>query len=225
MKKFALIGYPIAHSQSPMLFNEAYSGKYPYSLIEEEDFEKAWQRFLDEGFSAINVTAPFKEKAFLKADIVDESARKCRAANIIVRREGLLHAFNSDYLAVRSILASLEGSSVAVIGGGGAGRSAFLAAEDLGKEVRLFRHNQLLEQEVCADIVVFTLPQSAPGYESIRCRHLLEANYKNPCCQGLCGISNYIGGEVWLREQARLGYELMTGEAPALNSPLFVACF
>ncbi len=216
MKKFGLIGYPIAHSQSPMLFKEAYGGKYPYFLIEEEDFGKAWQRFLDGGFAAINVTAPFKEMAYSNADIADESADRCRAANIIVREGSQLHAYNSDYLAVRSILSALGEGTVAVIGGGGAGRAALLAAGELGRDVRLIRHNQLQEEAVCADIVVFTLPQSAPGYENIRCKHLLEANYKNPCCRALRGISHYTGGEVWLREQARLGYALMTGEEPAL---------
>ena len=65
MKKFGLIGHPIAHSQSPALFKAGYGGKYAYDLIEGEDFEASYQNFLD-SYDGINVTAPFKEKAFAK---------------------------------------------------------------------------------------------------------------------------------------------------------------
>ena len=63
MKKYGLIGDPVKGSLSPALFKAAYGGKYPYDLVEGGDFEVSWQRFLD-GYSAINVTAPFKELAY-----------------------------------------------------------------------------------------------------------------------------------------------------------------
>ena len=67
MNKFGLIGYPVAHSQSPGLFSAAYGGRYPYELIETPDFEKAWECFVN-GYRAVNVTAPFKADAFYAAD-------------------------------------------------------------------------------------------------------------------------------------------------------------
>ena len=63
MLRFGLIGYPISHSLSPRLFEAAYGGRFKYDLIEEEDFEKAWEAFTDGPYRAVNVTAPFKEKA------------------------------------------------------------------------------------------------------------------------------------------------------------------
>ena len=65
MKKFGLIGHPIAHSLSPALFKAGYDGRYTYDLIEEESFEAAYSRFINE-YDGINVTAPFKEQAFAK---------------------------------------------------------------------------------------------------------------------------------------------------------------
>ena len=47
MKKFGLIGDPIAHSLSPSLFRAGYGGKYPYELIEGASFESSWRRFED----------------------------------------------------------------------------------------------------------------------------------------------------------------------------------
>ena len=46
MKKFGLIGYPISHSLSPTLFKAAYNGKYPYELIEDENFDTAYGKFI-----------------------------------------------------------------------------------------------------------------------------------------------------------------------------------
>ena len=74
MKRFGLIGYPIAHSLSPFLFRAGYEGKYPYELIETSDFEEAYRRFLSE-YHGINVTAPFKELAYAKADILSEECK------------------------------------------------------------------------------------------------------------------------------------------------------
>ena len=68
MSKFGLIGDPIATSLSPLLFNAGYSGELEYDLIEGNDFDASWKRFLDE-YDGINVTSPFKEKAFRKAEL------------------------------------------------------------------------------------------------------------------------------------------------------------
>ena len=48
MKRFGLIGHPVAGSFSPKLFEAAYGGRYPYDLIEGAEFGASWQRFLDE---------------------------------------------------------------------------------------------------------------------------------------------------------------------------------
>ena len=80
--KFGLIGHPIVHSLSPALFKAGYDGRYLYELIETSDFEEAYQRFLD-GYDGINVTAPFKELAFTKADILSEECLAVKATNLL----------------------------------------------------------------------------------------------------------------------------------------------
>jgi len=100
MKRFGLIGHPIAHSLSPALFKAGYEGRYPYDLIETADFEEAYRRFL-EGYDGINVTAPFKELAYGKADILSEECKVVKATNLLVRTPEGIKAFNSDFLGVR----------------------------------------------------------------------------------------------------------------------------
>ena len=98
--KFGLIGHPIAHSLSPALFKAGYDGRYPYHLIETDDFEQAYRRFQEE-FDGINVTAPFKELAFAKADILSEECRHIGATNLLIKTPEGIKAYNSDYLGVR----------------------------------------------------------------------------------------------------------------------------
>ena len=98
--KFGLIGHPIKHSLSPALFKAGYDGLYPYELIETPDFEEAYRIFL-EGYDGINVTAPFKELAIKKADILSEECQKIGATNLLIKTAGGVMAHNSDYLGVR----------------------------------------------------------------------------------------------------------------------------
>ncbi|MBQ8483401.1 MAG: hypothetical protein IJ504_03760 [Bacteroidales bacterium] len=156
MKRFGLIGHPIAHSLSPALFKAGYDGRYPYELIETADFEEAYSRFL-EGYDGINVTAPFKELAFAKADILSEECKVIKATNLLVKTPEGVKAYNSDYLGVqlylKEMLLSLSGISpgttdsekadkesanhlkALIIGLGGAGKAAGATAESLGMEV------------------------------------------------------------------------------------------
>ena len=106
MRKFGLIGHPIAHSGSPALFAEWCGGRWPYDLIEGADFEASWQRFLD-GYDAINITAPFKEEAFKRVmgnGTVDEGISDIGAINIAVKTPDGIKGYNSDFLGVRKLL-------------------------------------------------------------------------------------------------------------------------
>lgn len=232
MKRFALIGHHIAGSGSPALFRKAYSGRWDYDLVDEADFETAWGRFLSD-YSAVNITSPFKEKAFGRVDEADEAARSMGAINIAVKTPEGIKGYNSDFLAIRKILSDRgmgAGSKAVVAGYGGAGKAAFAAAESLGMEISVCNRTEkavrsrrmadartrplselpLLAAE--ADVLIYTLPVAIGG---IKCRRLVEANYRTPGMQA-AATEEYVPGTEWLLEQARLGYRLMTGETPSL---------
>ena len=146
MKKFGLIGHPIAHSLSPALFKAAYGGRYPYDLIEEADFEKAYERFMQE-YDVINVTAPFKEKACVKADIRSQECEATGAANILIKRkDGQIEAANSDVTGVIGSITSgicTKGTSAKalIVGCGGAAMAAAYATCMLGYETVILNRN------------------------------------------------------------------------------------
>lgn len=220
MEKYGLMGWPVEHSKSPDLFRAAYAGAKPYELIGYPSWEECLRHFLDGPYRAVNITAPYKADAARVADFRDAAVEELGAANILVKTERGLEAYNSDFLGVRELLRPLAGSqkTVKVIGGGGAGRAAYGAAKALGFEVTLLRHNEIADGAE-ADIIIFTLPRVAEGSDRLRCNYLLEANYRDPAFGTEGGIPipegcTYIHGMQWLVAQAVTGYELMSGEAP-----------
>ena len=112
--KFGLIGHPIEHSLSPALFKAGYGGMYPYDLIITENFEEAYKRFLED-YDGINVTAPFKELALRKADIISEECRLVGAANILIKSPQGIAAYNSDFRGVVAIFRGLKGDEKSVL--------------------------------------------------------------------------------------------------------------
>ena len=164
--KFGLIGHPIEHSLSPALFKAGYDGRYPYELIQTPDFEEAYARFLA-AYDGINVTAPFKELAIKKADILSEECQAIGATNLLVKTPEGIRAYNSDYLGVRmwidkiSRLASLaryrrsrlsdserndSKKTILSVGLGGAGKAAAEAAKSLGCDVILMNRTRYSEE-------------------------------------------------------------------------------
>ena len=185
MNKFGLIGHPIAHSLSPALFKAAFGGEFTYDLIEEEDFEKAFDKFTNE-YDAINVTAPFKELAYKKAD----SGKQCEAigaANILKKGEGdhFVTAYNSDIEGVTGALkeagakAWQSDKKALVVGCGGAAMAAVYAVwHELGYDTTIVNRNLDKAQNFVNKLTNPRLasPQlSAAGMDSFE-KHFLEAD-------------------------------------------------
>ena len=150
MKKFALIGNPIKHSLSPVLFKAAYpsasenqeqvqEGPMVYDLVEELSIDKSIARLKQEGYCGANVTAPFKESAMRFVTDPDPVSKTLCATNLILFRNDKVFSYNTDYLAVRRMVRELrtrlcksDYTAAAVIGCGGAGKAAALACLDEG---------------------------------------------------------------------------------------------
>lgn len=201
--RFGLIGHPIAHSLSPALFKAGYEGRYPYELIEGENFEESYRKFLEE-YDGINVTAPFKELAFAKADILSPECESVGATNLLVKTPQGVKAFNSDFLGVRMWLEEVaaevltEKISVLIVGLGGAGKATAAAAESLGMKV--VRMNRTVRDEKTrplddfkecfreADIIIYNIPTAIQALNELtdkdftpgKPKFILEANYKDP---------------------------------------------
>ena len=185
MNNYGLIGDPIAKSLSPALFNAGFGGKYNYDLIEGASFGNSFKTF-EERYKGINVTAPFKEDAFRRADIYTSYCSKIGAANILVKTGDGILADNSDFtgiilsiaeaympglvrqfaakygeamhkkvhLYLRQALTMLfsRKPQALIVGCGGAGRAAAVAAAELGFDTALMNRTPEKAQKIANEM-------------------------------------------------------------------------
>jgi len=193
----------------------AYHGRYSYDLVDEDSFEKAWERALS--YDGFNITAPYKLKA--AAMLGMESP-----VNLIIPADSGLKGFNTDIDGVEQALNVPRGKA-AVIGTGGAALAAKAALKRLGCETILMAGRNPLKADVALDsipsdidIMVYTLPGNAPVPEHLPTENaiVLEAEYKEPRLAGIA-CKQYISGKIWLLHQAITGFRLFTGEEPDIE--------
>lgn len=192
-KRFGLIGSPISTSLSPTLFRAGYDGRYPYDLIEGDNFLTSWKRFLDD-YTAINVTAPFKEDAFAQAlglahdgyGSISGPCFKIRATNLLVKTPQGIEAHNSDFTGIILSIAETyfpgliaqcyqsygprgyvkvhqffrdnvlelfsQKPQALVIGCGGAGKAAAVAAAEMGFATVLMNRTHSKAQAIASEL-------------------------------------------------------------------------
>jgi len=235
--KFALIGHPVAGSLSPRLIAAGYAGRHSYDLLDFERFDDAWQAFLD-GYDGINVTAPFKQDAFRRVDVLSPKARATGAVNLVVPcAEGFI-GHNTDVDGVLMALqeTGLSFADALVVGTGGAARAAAYAAQTLGCRVTITGRS--VEKaaglgypavsfgeaaSLTPDVVLYTLPGRAPVPEGLPLARavVLEAEYRIPQLTDV-PCRQYVSGRRWMLGQAVAGYRLFTGEEPDVREMLQV---
>ena len=102
--RLAVVGNPIAHSRSPQMQLAALRaagipGTYVRVLAEREgnDFESTLSTLQRMGFCGLNVTVPFKYRAFTAADCSgDPLASLCGSCNTLAWRNGCWVGWNTD---------------------------------------------------------------------------------------------------------------------------------
>lgn len=233
-RRLCLLGYPIAHSRSPRLFQDL----CPYDLLEDPDPDRAFLRFRSgENYVAANVTAPFKEILLGKADSCSRICRRSGATNLLLKTGSGIYACNTDYEAVRTLLADRPGD-ILVLGCGGAAKAAVLAALDLKRRVWIANRSRERAERFAASladpavsvcglgqarsvfrecrILVDTLPVPIPDAADwdFRERTILEANYAAPFLDRLDKQKEtaYLSGLDWLRAQAEPLRRLLAGQ-------------
>lgn len=96
-----VIGWPVAHSRSPMIQNFwlkklGLAGSYEHAAVPPEDFSHFLRGFKDQGFVGGNVTLPHKQAAFALCDRVTPTAAKLEAVNTLWFEDGSLCGDNTD---------------------------------------------------------------------------------------------------------------------------------
>jgi shikimate dehydrogenase len=136
MKRYGVLGWPVAHSRSPAMF-KALGVPYQLLPVPPELFAETTRALGAAGFGGANVTIPHKEAALELADTATDTARAVGAANTLTFTEdGAIEAENTD---VRGFLRALPrdpgGLSAVVLGAGGAARAVVHALTTQGAQV------------------------------------------------------------------------------------------
>lgn len=149
-KYFAVFGKPIAHSLSPLMQNAAlgeiaktdgaFAGaKYFAFEVDPDNLAETLHLFWRKNFTGINLTIPHKEIAFRILTDFDETAKKARACNTLLRTPDGWRGYNTDGFGVTAAVENafgrgFENADVVLLGAGGAARGA--AAAILGAKCK-----------------------------------------------------------------------------------------
>lgn len=130
--QYAVMGNPIAHSQSPRIHAlfAAQTGqnlKYRAILVEPGGFALAARAFRDAGGKGLNVTLPFKQDAWVFADVLSARAERAGAVNFLMFEPTCVLGDNTDGPGLaRDLKANhgyaLAGRRILLLGAGGAAR-------------------------------------------------------------------------------------------------------
>ena len=159
-----VIGHPVAHSRSPALHGfwlrrHGIKGHYIPMDVAAEDLKEVLNILPRLGFVGVNVTIPHKEAVLQLADIVTDRAALIGAANtLIFRKDGRLHADNTDGAG---FIANLRQNApdwnpaagpAVVFGAGGAARAVIAALIEVGvPEIRLSNRTRPRAEALRAD--------------------------------------------------------------------------
>jgi len=164
MKRFAVIGDPIAHSLSPVLHKEIY-----YQSGIEAEFEKI-QVKTNELYSFIksneldgfNVTIPHKQAIIPFLNELDESAQTIGAVNCVYNGKG----YNTDWIGFLQGLEineiSLNGKDCTILGAGGAARAIAFGMVNAGVKSISIKNRTQVKANQLLDWINSIFPKNGP---------------------------------------------------------------
>lgn len=120
-----LVGHPVGHSKSAALYTAAYERlnlPWVYKTVDAPCEDKARQTVQNQDYYSLNITTPYKSLAFKLASAHAATAKLAQGANIVVRKNDALLAFNTDGQGCISYLErtgfSCAGKRVVICGSG-----------------------------------------------------------------------------------------------------------
>jgi len=144
---FGLVGKLLPHTISPFIYNKL--GDPHYQVWETDDIETFIKA---KNYSGLNVTIPYKEAVIPYLDELDGVAKTIKSVNTIIRRDGKLIGYNTDYYGLFKTIQyhkiSIKNKKVLIIGNGGAAKTArFLMSNLRAEKITLLCRNPKTQDE------------------------------------------------------------------------------
>lgn len=153
MKKYGIIGYPLAQSASPAFFNAKFAEEgidAEYIPFEIESIEEL-PRIIEEHpeLQGFNVTIPYKQQVMQYLDGISEEAKAINAVNVVkvthdTTGKAHLWGYNSDVIGFTRSLEPLtrgKHSKALILGTGGVSKAVAYSLQQLGIEYLFVSRN------------------------------------------------------------------------------------
>ena len=140
MKKYIVIGNPIAHSLSPKLHNHWFKENnidaiYEKKQLNETDIAGIILEVKNDKIHGINVTIPFKKSVIPFLDELTPAANEAQSVNTIYKKKNKVIGHNTDIdgfvLALKRINYNVKNKKVFILGAGGVAPSIILALKKM----------------------------------------------------------------------------------------------
>ncbi len=148
-----LLGYPISHTKSPQLHNKwirQYNKNGVYIPFQMCHLDKSFFDFLrfNDNILGLNVTIPYKQEVIEFLDDISEEVNYIKAVNTILKKEGKLIGYNTDYKGFVKPLFDLgfKSGNILLIGAGGASYAVYYSLINFLKIEHLFLINRTREK-------------------------------------------------------------------------------
>ena len=167
--KYGLIGEHLGHSFSKEVHGLLSDYEYEIREISKDDLD-SFMRLAD--FKAINVTIPYKEAVIPYLSYISEEAKLIGSVNTVVKRDGKLYGYNTDFFGMTSLInrmrISIKGKKTVILGTGGTAKTATAVARSLGadpvitvsrtKKEGVIDYAELHREHTDAEIIINTTP-------------------------------------------------------------------
>ena len=178
MPRLGVLGWPVAHSRSPVMHNAALAAlgmagwRYQRLPVPPLLLSETVRALGACGFAGANATIPHKRAVLAIADRATEAARAIGAANTLTfERGGAIAAENTDAPGLIAALGEPpQGMRALVLGAGGSARAAVWALREAGAaEVLVWNRTPARARELAAELDAVAVSRPVPADLLVNC--------------------------------------------------------
>ncbi len=218
---YAVIGNPVAHSKSPLIHSEfaretAQDLSYGVLFAGIDAFEAEVARFHAAGGRGLNVTVPFKHRAFALSQKRTPRAEQALSVNTLAFADGVIHGDTTDGVGlVRDLTLNLQcvldARRVLLMGAGGASYAVCAALLDEAP-AKLVVANRTVEKAAALCEHFSRAHPNADGLQAARYESLAGERFDvviNATSAGLAGEMPALPAGIF--ENGALAYDMVYG--------------